>query len=368
MIEMQYNFPLLPEQPAQWRERLKAAVGEMRDDAYDEMRPTFRMSVADIVEVGARWMNMPAERTYLVEGNHQGSLIAKLASGVAGKPIAVDAAAYTGAMEQARALGCPLVAIAVDGEGMVASSLREKCEEARAARRPIAATYVIPTVHNPLGSVASLARREELVTVAREFDLGIVEDDAYGYMAPDAPPPIATLAPERTFYIRGLSKSYAPAARTGFIVAPEKFADGMWRAIKNAATGANLPQARASVGLIEDGSLDRIIAEKVVEGRHRNAAARAALLAACGHTHCWDGASAAWHLWVMLPSHVSPQSFEARMAERGVLISGGNWFAADANSHLMPNGFRMALGGEVDGARTQRGVDLVAVELAKAWS
>lgn len=358
MIEMQYNFPLLAGQPAEWRGRLRAAVDAMGESDFDAMRPTFRSDLSALTDVGAKWMGMPPERTFLTEGGHHGSLIALMASGLAGKPIAVDVAAYTGALEQARAMGCPVVACAVDDEGMVAESLREECVRAATAGRPVRMMYCIPTVHNPLGCVAGLARREALVAVAREFDLVIIEDAAYSYMEPQAASPLATMAPERTFYVRGLSKSYAPAARTGFMVAPERFMPMMWVALKNAATGSSLVHARAAVSLIEDGTLERVIAAKNAEGRARNAEARALL----GDANCWAGAKAAWHLWVRLPENVSPQVFEKRMAERGVAISGGNWFAAGADA---PNGFRMALGGEVERETCMEGVRLVAEEMGK---
>jgi DNA-binding transcriptional MocR family regulator len=275
-----------------------------------------------------------------------------MAGGLAGQAIAVDAAAYTGGLVQARAMRCPLIGCAIDEEGMLPESLREHCTSGEPR---IAAIYVTPTVHNPLGFVTSLARREALVEVAREFDLLIIEDDAYGFMEPYAPPKLAKLAPERTFYVRGLSKSYAPAARTGFLVVPERFLSGMLSVIQNAVTGSSLVHNRAAVSLIEDGTLDRVIAEKNAEGARRNAAARS-LLGDC----CWPGARAAWHLWVNLPSHTTPQWFEKRMAEREVLLSGGNWFAVGQDA---PNGFRLALGGEVDRERALEGVARIVEEL-----
>ena len=354
MIEMQYNFPLLPGLPAQWRERLRAAVDTLGDENFDEMRPSYRNDLAALSNAGARWMGTPPERTFLTASGHHGSLLALMASGLAGKTIAVDATAYTGGLAQARAMGCPVIGCAIDDEGMLPESLREHCV---AEGNRVAAIYVTPTVHNPLGFVASLARREALVEVARKFDLLIIEDDAYGYMEPDAPPTLAKLAPERTFYVRGLSKSYAPAVRTGFLVAPERFAPGMLSAIMNSAGGSSLVHHRAAVSLIEDGTLDRVITEKNQEGARRNAAARSLL-----GDRCWPGGRAAWHLWVNLPSHMTPQWFEQRMAERGVAISGGNWFAAAKDA---PNGFRIALGGEVDSARTLEGVARVAEELER---
>ena len=60
------------------------------------------------------------------------------------------------------------------------------------------------------------------------------------------------------------------------------------------------------------------------------------------------GAEAAWHAVGESAESVTPQDFEKRMSERGVLLSGGNWFAAGAG---VPNGCRVALGGEVERER-----------------
>lgn len=356
MIEMQYNFPLLPGMATQWRERLRQTVDELEDENFAELRPSFRNEISGIVATGARWMGMPAERTHLIEGVHHGTLIAMMAAGLAGKPIAVDALAYTGALDQARALASPLVACEMDPEAMTPASLEAACETAHAAGTPIRGLYLTPNVHNPLGTTASLKRRQDLVEIARRFDLCIIEDNAYGFMDPDAPAPIATLAPERTFFVDGLSKCYAPAARTGFITAPERWEHSMHSAIKNTSTGGSIVHARASARLIEDGTLDAVIQAKNAEGRARNAAARALLGGSC---HA--GVATAWHLWVQLPSTTTPQRFEERMREREVLVTGGNWFAVADNA---PNGFRVALGGEADRSRMLQGVERIAEELA----
>jgi DNA-binding transcriptional MocR family regulator len=210
----------------------------------------------------------------------------------------------------------------------------------------------MPTVHNPLSCVAGLERRQQMVEVAREFDLLIVQDDAYGYMEPNAPPSYAQLAPERTFYTRGLSKSYAPATQTGFLVAPERFTAAIQNAVKNSTTGTSLVNNIAALSLVADGSVDEVIARKLVEGRRRNAAARALLGDAA-----LSGAAAAWLLWVALPEGLSAEEAEARCAEKGALVSGGNWFSAPG---IVPRGLRIGLGGEVEFDRMMQGVRVVA--------
>lgn len=354
MIEMQYNFPLLLGQGAEWQSRLRAAVEQLHPDNADKLRPTFRMDSKASRDIAAKWLGMPAEQTWIVAGGHHGTLVSMMAAGLAGKTIAFDEVSYTGGLEQARMLGCRVVAVEYDGEGMRADSLRAVCE-----RETVAAVYTMPTVHNPLGCVASLVRRQEIVAVAKEFDLLILQDDAYGYMEPNAPPSYAVLAPERTFYTRGLSKSYAPATQTGFLVAPERFTDAINGAIKNSTTGTSLVNNIAALSMVADGTVDRVIAEKVMEGKRRNAAARALL-----REVAFPGANAAWLLWISLPEGMSAEAAEAVCAAKGVLVSGGNWFAAPGN---VSRGLRIGLGGEVEFERMMQGVRVVA-EIVRSHS
>ena len=357
MIEMQYNFPLLPGLAAEWRDRLGKAIQQLGDDDFSALRPTFRSPHPELQQVAAAWLHVPEARLFLTDGAHHGCLIAMMAAGLAGRPIAMDAAAYTGALEQARALGSPVAGCDVDQEGMTAESLREVCARAKKSGNPVAALFATVTVHNPLGCTASLARRRALVEVAREFDLLIIEDDTYGFMEPEPPPRLYELASERTFFVGSLSKSYVPASRTGFLVAPEAFDTGIAAAIKNTATGSSLVHHMAACSLIADGTVDRVIAAKNQEGLQRNRDARELL-----GDRCWPGAPRAWHLWVSLPPSITEEAFEARMKARGVCLSGGNWFRA---CHGAPHGFRMALGGEVERSAVQRGVEIVNDELGR---
>jgi DNA-binding transcriptional MocR family regulator len=352
MIEMQYNFPLLAGQGEQWRERLRWAVEQLHPDNADELRPTFRVKRMDLRATGAKWLGSAVENTWIVAGGHHGTLVSMLSAGLAGKTIAFDEISYTGGLEQARMLGCRVAAVQYDSEGMRADTLREVCERERAAGAGVSAVYTMPTVHNPLSCVASLMRRQKIVEVAREFDLLIVQDDAYGYMEPNAPPSYAELAPERTFYTRGLSKSYAPATQTGFLIAPERYTAAIENAVKNSTTGTSLVNNLAALSLVADGTVDEVIAQKLVEGRRRNAAARELLGDAA-----FPGAAAAWLLWIALPDGLSAEEAEVRCKAKGALVSGGNWFAAPG---VVSRGLRIGLGGEVEFERMMEGVRVVA--------
>lgn len=75
-------------------------------------------------------------------------------------------------------------------------------------------------------------QREHLVSIARKHDLLIIEDAAYAFLAGAPPPPLAELAPERTVYVTGLSKSIATGLRVGFVAAPASRVPALERTIR----------------------------------------------------------------------------------------------------------------------------------------
>ena len=351
MIDLQFNFPMLVGQDAVWVEHVRASLEGQAQEGMAALRPSFREGgEVRVREMAAAWLGEAVERVALTCSGHHGCLVALLAAGLAGKRVVVEAITYTGFIEQCRMLGVEVTACAMDAEGLRADSLREICERGGAEGRPVAAVFTMPTLHNPVGCVASLERRRTVVEVAREFGLVVIEDDAYGYLHDD-PQPVnyARLAPERTFYVRGLSKSFAPVVRTGLMVTPVEYAAATANAVKQSASGVSRVLAGAACAMLADGTMDRLIAAKRVEGARRQAAARELL----------EGLEVsagmnAWHLWVSLPEGLEAADVERRCEEKGVLVSGGNWFAAPGTE--VPRAVRLGLGGEVERERALEGV------------
>ena len=348
MIDLVWNFPLLPGQGEEWKRYLAKAVAELDGAEAQELRPSFRGADAELRVRAAKWLGVEAERFWFSCGGHHGALMALMAADLAGKTIAAETTTYAGVIDQAKMIGARVVGLEFDGEGMTAESLRAACE-----RETIAAIFTMPTVHNPLGCTASLERRLAIVEVAREFDLVILEDDAYGYMEPEAAASYLELAPERAFYVRGLSKNYAPATRTGMLVAPERFNGAMEGVLKSTTTGSSLPHIMACVALMEDGVIDRVMQQKREEGARRSVAARAVLGEAAA-----PGSKCAWHLWVSWAGERTAAEVQKICLERGVMVSGAAGFTVQGS--VPARALRLALGGEVDAARTMEGVGVVA--------
>ena len=167
----------------------------------------------------ARWvgrvgLEVGPENLFLTQGAQQGLALVFEALAAPGDTVLAEALTYPGIIENAHLKRVRLKGVALDREGMIPEALDEA---ARASGAKV--VVLVPTVQNPTAAVMGEDRRRAIAEVAARHELIIVEDDVYGYLLPERPAPIATIAPERTVYITSASKCLAPGLRVGWIVA-----------------------------------------------------------------------------------------------------------------------------------------------------
>jgi N-succinyldiaminopimelate aminotransferase len=87
---------------------------------------------------------------------------------------------------------------------------------------PRTRALLVNNPHNPSGHVFSRGELDRIVALARQHDLWIVADEVYDELYfGEAPVPLRTLAPERTFTVGSAGKRLeATGWRVGWIVAP----------------------------------------------------------------------------------------------------------------------------------------------------
>jgi DNA-binding transcriptional MocR family regulator len=197
----------------------------------------------------------------------------------------------------------------------------------------------------------SVARRRALVALARQYELLLIEDGAYAYLAGDAgmapsphpgaaarpvPAPLAALAPERTVYVTGLSKSVAAGLRTGFIVAPPAWVPRLSRALRaNSWSTPGLTSALACAWL-EDGTVATLEARK-----REDASARQALAAELLGPLKRQGHPGSYFVWLPLGEEVRADQVAMDLLRQGVSVSTAEPYATGAQ---VPHAIRLALG------------------------
>jgi len=160
-----------------------------------------------------------ADNVIITQGSQQGlDLISKLFIDK-GSVVLTENPSYLGALQSFQLFQADIIAVPSDGQGIVISALRE----ALRARTP-RLIYLMPNFQNPTGVTLSLERRRDLITLAEDRDVVVVEDDPYGELIFEGEklPSLFSLAQSRNFiYMSSFSKTIAPGFRAAFIAGDE---------------------------------------------------------------------------------------------------------------------------------------------------
>src|SRR5664279_2648076 len=140
-----------------------------------------------------------------------------------GDVIVAEAPTYPGAVPTFCAYQADVVQVTMDRDGMRIDQLLETLDELdRTGRRP-KFIYTVPNFHNPAGVTMSLQRRRDLVRIAAERELLVLEDNPYGLLRYEgtALPTLRSLdGGEFVIYASTFSKILSPGVRLGWATAP----------------------------------------------------------------------------------------------------------------------------------------------------
>merc|ERR1712232_522836 len=138
----------------------------------------------------------------------------------------VENPTYSGSLAYLQPIGCRLCDITCDEGGMVPEALRSlllNWDPAREGRPRPRVVYTIPTGSNPSGASLSLARKQEIYAIAREFGLLILEDDPYYWMqfgTSRVPSLFSMDVDGRVLRFDSFSKLMSSGIRVGFCTGP----------------------------------------------------------------------------------------------------------------------------------------------------
>ena len=135
----------------------------------------------------------------------------------------VEGPTFLATIQCFRLYGAELISAPIDGEGVQVDQLERLITEHKPKF-----VYLIPTFGNPSGAMLSLERRKRVLELAVKYQTLIIEDDPYGDLYFDQPPPPSLLAlsaqvpGSRDWLVHcgSLSKVLSPGLRVGWMVAP----------------------------------------------------------------------------------------------------------------------------------------------------
>lgn len=210
--------------------------------------------------------------------------------------------------------GMEAVPVAVDELGMRVQELGDL---------DVQVAVLTPAHQFPTGVTLAPERRAGLLEWARHADAWIIEDDYDADFRYDGEPlpALQSVDPERVITIGSLSKTFAPALRLGWILAPRELAAATARLKERMDNGSPLLEQLVVADLEASGRLDRHMRRMA-----RSYAARRAALADAVERELPDvhlrGIAAGLHAVAELPGDVAEDAVVSAARARGIALEG----------------------------------------------
>ncbi|TKV74019.1 PLP-dependent aminotransferase family protein [Bradyrhizobium elkanii] len=320
---------------------LAKSIGERlsRSDAGGLLRTNRPRGTEDDRRTGAEWIAQRLAFTpdidRMIVTNGTLNVLFLLLNQLVGKSgtLLTEEMTYPNMQALSGILGFNIKGIPLDGDGLNPNAFEDLCRKIDTPK----VLYTIPTVQNPTAIVMPPKRRVEIATIARKYNVLIIEDDAQALMVEEAGAPIATLAPELTWYVMGLAKTVVMGMRVAFLMTPRaedagalmsKFGKmSMWFV---AALQAELAQAFVA---------NRVAYEATINIR-KIAAARRRIVADILQRPELAKGPLGLHVWV--PTRADARDLATEALAAGVLVRPGIQFAAEPVLSEAMHGLRVS--------------------------
>ena len=244
-----------------------------------------------------------------------------------GAQAVLETPGYPGAISVLRGAGARLLGVDQDASGTRIDQLTEVV--ARSLPRLV---YLVPDFHNPTGGVLSERRRQEVVQLAGDFHVPVIEDIVQRELWFDAPapPPIASFSDDAPILTIGsMSKVFWGGLRIGWIRGSQDVIARMARMKAVTDFGAPIFSQLLSSQLLPHFDV-------TAEWRRRDLTRRLDVLTEALATHLpdwqFERPAGGLSVWAKLPSPTGDELVR-RAAAHGVAVVPGSTFAVDHRRH-----------------------------------
>lgn len=252
-----------------------------------------------------------------------------------GDYVLCESPSYLGAINAFRAYECEFKEVETDSEGMVMGALKEAIDQHPKAKY----IYVIPDFQNPSGRTWSESRRKELVELANQYNLIIIEDNPYGELRyeGEAIPPVKAFDTEgRVVYLGTFSKTFSPGLRIGWVCASPLLLNKYITVKQGADLQASSMSQRVLNAFLENYDFDAHI-RAIINVYHK----RRDLMFSEMKKHFpqnakYEISKGGLFAWVELPEHVDARELmKLAVSNKVAFVPGGSFFPNGGKENYM---------------------------------
>jgi 2-aminoadipate transaminase len=275
----------------------------------------------------------------------------------AGDVVVVERPTYDRTLLSLRSRGADVRMVELEPDGIDVDALSALLSDGLAPKL----AHIIPNFQNPAGYTLSRAKRDALLTLAREHGFTIFEDDPYialRFSGETLPTMLSLDTDGSVVYASSFSKTVCPGIRVGYLVgAPELIA-----AIAKLATQTYISPNMVAQSIVHQFCVSGII-ERSIETVASALAERAQTLARALERELPEAAfivpEGGYFMWVTLPDATDVNALFTAAGERGVTFVRGSDFLLEGGENTL----RLAYSG-VTPEQIDEGVSRLAGALA----
>ena len=274
--------------------------------------------------LGHRGIRTQAQNVMILSGSQQGLDLLTKVFLEPGDYVVMEEPSFMGAIGVFKAAGARILTVPMDQEGLRTDLL----EQLLSRHRP-KFIYTLPTFQNPTGTKMSLSRRHELLKLAYQYHIPIVEDDPYSelYYENQPSPSLKSLDKHgHVIYLGTFSKILFPGLRLGWCVAPPPVLEQLSLAKQHVDLHTSTTAQWVMTEFCNQGLLDEhlpIVRNQYM--RQRNAMVNA-LTEFAPQDLSWTVPEGGYYLWCELPPGMKAATLLTKAAEKKVTFVPGNAF------------------------------------------
>jgi DNA-binding transcriptional MocR family regulator len=287
-------------------------------------------------------------RVVLTDGAQHGLPCVLAAVAERGDVVLADTVTYQGINALCHSRGLDIRGVAMDRDGMRPDAFEAACAQWRPR-----VVFLVPSLHNPTTITLAEERRRELVTVARRYNVIIIEDDVYRPLLDVVIPSIASIEPELTVYVSGFSKCIAPGLRFGFVVGPRAVMGHVAAALRIDCWSMSPLTVLIGTTLLEENIAGRLIERQKEELRQRQA-----LLSEVLGRFDVQTQPTSTHAWLHLPERWRGAAFARTCRQRGIGVLPADAFAIGREP--VPHAVRINVAAARSQEDLRRGLEILA--------
>lgn len=297
----------------------------------------------------------------IVSGSQQGADLAAKALLNEGDGVICEEPSFIGCLNTFRTYNAKLYGVPMNSDGMDLAILEDTLKK----NKNIKLIYTIPTFQNPSGITASLAVRQGILRLAREYGVMILEDNPYGelrFSGENVPTLKSMDTTGQVIYLGSFSKVFSPGLRLAYLIMDKGIMEKIVVGKQATDVHTNVFAQMIAARYLRDYDIDCSIAKSRELYKHR-----CGLMLDCMDHYFPDKVSytrpeGGIFIWATMPKGTDSGKLMLEAVERKVAFVPGNAFMTDVDRPS--NCFRLNYSTMSD-EKIEKGIEILGALLAE---